>query len=41
MIYRSGSNGLPTGAMIEQRGMLNHLLAKIDALSIGDAAVLA
>lgn len=29
VIYTSGSTGLPKGAMIEQRGMVNHLYAKI------------
>ncbi len=34
VIYTSGSTGIPKGAMIEQRGMLNHLYAKIDALTL-------
>ena len=29
VIYTSGSTGVPKGAMVEQRGMLNHLHAKI------------
>ena len=29
VIYTSGSTGLPKGAMIEHRGMLNHLQAKV------------
>ncbi len=37
VIYTSGSTGLPKGAMLERRGMLNHLFAKIDALQL-DAA---
>ncbi|MBG1251485.1 non-ribosomal peptide synthetase [Burkholderia pseudomallei] len=41
VIYTSGSTGLPKGAMIEQRGMLNHLLAKIDDLAIGENDVVA
>ena len=35
VIYTSGSTGQPKGAMIEQRGMLNHLFAKIDAMELG------
>jgi amino acid adenylation domain-containing protein/non-ribosomal peptide synthase protein (TIGR01720 family) len=34
VIYTSGSTGRPKGAMITQRGMLNHLFAKIDALEL-------
>ncbi|HTK11072.1 MAG TPA: amino acid adenylation domain-containing protein, partial [Ktedonobacteraceae bacterium] len=34
VIYTSGSTGKPKGAMVEQRGMMNHLYAKIDALSL-------
>ncbi|WP_333982202.1 amino acid adenylation domain-containing protein [Burkholderia gladioli] len=41
VIYTSGSTGLPKGAMIEQLGMLNHLLAKIDDLGIGERDVVA
>jgi amino acid adenylation domain-containing protein len=36
VIYTSGSTGQPKGAMIEQRGMLNHLYAKIDALKLSE-----
>ncbi len=32
VIYTSGSTGTPKGAMIEQRGMVNHLYAKIQDL---------
>ncbi len=34
VIYTSGSTGMPKGAMVEQRGMLNHIYAKIDALAL-------
>jgi surfactin family lipopeptide synthetase C len=34
VIYTSGSTGLPKGAMIEHRGMLNHLFAKIEDLKL-------
>ena len=34
VIYTSGSTGIPKGAMIEHRGMLNHLYAKITALNL-------
>ncbi|MGB8507277.1 MAG: amino acid adenylation domain-containing protein [Pyrinomonadaceae bacterium] len=40
VIYTSGSTGLPKGAMIEHRGMLNHLYAKVNELKItGDDIV--
>jgi amino acid adenylation domain-containing protein len=35
VIYTSGSTGRPKGAMVEQRGMLNHLNTKIQELRIG------
>ncbi|MDQ3810191.1 MAG: amino acid adenylation domain-containing protein, partial [Chloroflexota bacterium] len=35
VIYTSGSTGTPKGALVEQRGMLNHLFAKIADLGIG------
>jgi amino acid adenylation domain-containing protein len=35
VIYTSGSTGRPKGVMIEHRGMLNHLYAKINLLKIG------
>ena len=41
VIYTSGSTGLPKGAMVEQRGMLNHLLAKIEALELSAADTVA
>ncbi|HEY7357825.1 MAG TPA: condensation domain-containing protein, partial [Ktedonobacterales bacterium] len=34
VIYTSGSTGMPKGAMVEQRGMLNHLYAKIADLRL-------
>jgi amino acid adenylation domain-containing protein len=34
VIYTSGSTGQPKGAMVEQRGMVNHIYAKIDALAL-------
>ena len=34
VIYTSGSTGRPKGAMVEQSGMLNHLFAKVSALSL-------
>lgn len=40
LLYTSGSTGTPKGALIEQRGLLNHLWAKVDDLSLAsDAAV--
>ncbi len=41
VIYTSGSTGLPKGAMIERSGMLNHLRAKISALDLSAADVVA
>jgi len=37
VIYTSGSSGVPKGAMVEQRGMLNHLYAKLQDLNINSA----
>jgi amino acid adenylation domain-containing protein len=34
VIYTSGSTGMSKGVMIEQRGMLNHIYAKIAALDL-------
>src|SRR5881396_2434866 len=39
--FTSGSTGEPKGAMCEHAGMLNHLLAKIDDLKIGEGTVVA
>ncbi|HZO72429.1 MAG TPA: amino acid adenylation domain-containing protein [Ktedonobacteraceae bacterium] len=41
VIYTSGSTGVPKGAMIEQRGMLNHLYAKIAALNLSRSDIVA
>ncbi|HEU5374937.1 MAG TPA: amino acid adenylation domain-containing protein [Ktedonobacteraceae bacterium] len=37
IIYTSGSTGIPKGVMIEQRGMLNHIYAKIQELSLSSS----
>ncbi|MGH2506704.1 MAG: non-ribosomal peptide synthetase, partial [Ktedonobacteraceae bacterium] len=34
VIYTSGSTGMPKGVMIEHKGMLNHLFAKVEALEL-------
>src|SRR5207249_3433551 len=39
--FTSGSTGEPKGAMCEHAGMLHHLCAKIDDLSIGEGDVVA
>ncbi|HEX8186308.1 MAG TPA: amino acid adenylation domain-containing protein, partial [Blastocatellia bacterium] len=41
VIFTSGSTGMPKGAMVEHRGMLNHLYAKLNALSLGPRDVIA
>jgi amino acid adenylation domain-containing protein len=41
VIYTSGSTGMPKGAMIEQRGMLNHLYAKIETLTLTEQDIIA
>jgi amino acid adenylation domain-containing protein len=41
VIYTSGSTGIPKGAMIEQRGLLNHLLSKISELGLSASDVIA
>ncbi len=37
VIFTSGSTGRPKGAMVEQRGMINHLYAKITDLALSEA----
>ncbi|MFD9253244.1 non-ribosomal peptide synthetase [Streptomyces bottropensis] len=39
--FTSGSTGEPKGAMCEHAGMLNHLLAKLDDLGIGEGDTVA
>jgi amino acid adenylation domain-containing protein len=41
VIYTSGSTGIPKGAMIEQRGMVNHLWAKVHDLQLNEQDVIA
>jgi amino acid adenylation domain-containing protein len=41
VIYTSGSTGVPKGAMVEHRGMVNHLYAKITDLELTEADVVA
>lgn len=41
VIYTSGSTGAPKGAMIEQRGLFNHLLSKISDLDLSASDVVA
>jgi amino acid adenylation domain-containing protein len=41
VIYTSGSTGRPKGAMIEHRGMLNHLYAKVGDLQLTGRDVVA
>jgi amino acid adenylation domain-containing protein len=41
VIFTSGSTGKPKGAMVEQRGMLNHMFGKLSSLEIGADDVLA
>jgi amino acid adenylation domain-containing protein len=41
IIYTSGSTGAPKGVMIEHRGLLNHLLSKVDDLHLTDESIVA
>jgi len=41
VIYTSGSTGQPKGAMIEHRGMLNHLYAKVKDLGLSESDTVA
>jgi amino acid adenylation domain-containing protein len=41
VIFTSGSTGAPKGAMVEHRGMLNHLFAKVRTLGLDDRDVIA
>ena len=41
IVFTSGSTGVPKGAMIEHRGMLNHLFAKVLDLGMSASDVLA
>jgi amino acid adenylation domain-containing protein len=34
VIFTSGSTGMPKGAMVEHKGMLNHLFAKVEDLNL-------
>ncbi|GJM33275.1 MAG: hypothetical protein DHS20C18_22760 [Saprospiraceae bacterium] len=40
-IFTSGSTGKPKGAMVEHLGMLNHLLAKVEAFGMNEDTVMA
>ncbi|GAA2084311.1 hypothetical protein GCM10009801_45360 [Streptomyces albiaxialis] len=40
VIFTSGSTGRPKGAMVHRRGMVNHLLAKVEDLGMGEGDVL-
>ena len=41
LVYTSGSTGVPKGVMIEQRGLLNHLVSLISELKLSAADVIA
>jgi amino acid adenylation domain-containing protein len=41
LVYTSGSTGVPKGVMIEQRGLLNHLVSLISELKLSTADVIA
>ncbi|EJS62880.1 amino acid adenylation domain-containing protein [Bacillus cereus BAG2X1-1] len=40
IFFTSGSTGVPKGAMVEHRGMLNHLWAKIDLLGLNQNSII-
>ncbi|WP_406641792.1 amino acid adenylation domain-containing protein [Amycolatopsis sp. WGS_07] len=40
LIFTSGSTGRPKGAMVSRRGMVNHLLAKVEDLALEPSDVL-
>jgi len=41
VIYTSGSTGIPKGAMVEHKGMLNHLYAKVRDLDLTNIDIVA
>jgi len=41
VIYTSGSTGKPKGVMVEHRGVLNHLLAKVNDLQLNESTIIA
>jgi amino acid adenylation domain-containing protein len=41
IIYTSGSTGEPKGVMVEQRGMVNHLFAKVEGLAVSHHDIIA
>ncbi|MDT3777026.1 amino acid adenylation domain-containing protein [Nitrospira sp. MA-1] len=41
IIYTSGSTGVPKGAMVTQRGLVNHLMSKVAVLGLDAEAVVA
>lgn len=41
IIYTSGSTGAPKGVIVEHRGMLNHLCAKVEELQLSEADAVA
>ncbi|QKX03653.1 amino acid adenylation domain-containing protein [Aquimarina sp. TRL1] len=41
IIYTSGSTGTPKGAMIEHKGLLNHLLIMVDEFKMNEETVMA
>jgi amino acid adenylation domain-containing protein len=41
VLFTSGSTGTPKGVQIEQRGMVNNMLAKVEPLGLGERDVIA